>query len=93
MLSEQQQNYFIDSKVRDDKGRIKIMYHGTLESFTVFDRKKAKYSGLYGRGLYFTESNSNTSQYGKQMEVYLNIKNPVSTTETTITKKRLEKVE
>lgn len=38
-LSEQQIEFFKDSKVRDENGRLKIMYHGTQSAgFTVFDR-------------------------------------------------------
>ena len=48
-LSEQQREYFKDSKVRDADGRLKVMYRGGDETFTVFDRKKSKYSNLYGR--------------------------------------------
>lgn len=37
-LSEGQAEYFKDSKIVDDKGRLKIMYHGTENGgFTVFD--------------------------------------------------------
>lgn len=90
-LSKAQQEYFKDSKVRDKDGNLLVMYHGTSESFTVFDKKKAKYSGLYGKGFYFTNSGNHAGQYGNQMEVYLNIKNPLSTDETTITKAELKK--
>lgn len=38
-LTEEQVEYFKDSKVRDENGRLKIMYHGTQSAgFTVFDR-------------------------------------------------------
>lgn len=40
------------SKVVNADGTPKIMYHGSPNSFTVFDKKKAKASGLYGKGLY-----------------------------------------
>lgn len=37
-LSAGQQRYFADSKVVDDQGRLKVMYHGTRNAgFTVFD--------------------------------------------------------
>ena len=36
-LSEGQQEYFKDSKVRDENGNLKIMYHGTANDFTVFN--------------------------------------------------------
>ena len=90
-LSEQQQAFFKDSKVRDAEGRLKVMYRGGYETFTVFDRKKSKYSNLYGRGFYFTDSESHAKQYGNVKAFYLNITRPVSTTETTITKPKLKK--
>ena len=90
-ISEQQQEYFKDSKVRDAEGRLKVMYRGGDETFTVFDRKKSKYSNLYGRGFYFTDSESHAKQYGNAKAFYLNITRPVSTTETTITQTQLKK--
>ena len=90
-LSEQQQEYFKDSKVRDAEGRLKVMYRGGDETFTVFDRKKSKYSNLYGRGFYFTDSESHAKQYGNAKSFYLKITRPVSTTETTITQTQLKK--
>lgn len=65
------------------------MYHGLPETFTVFDKNKAKYSGLYGRGFYFTNSSSHASQYGSNYEVYLNIKNPLIQGTKNITKEQL----
>ena len=88
-LSAEQAEYFKDSKVRDKDGNLLVMYRGGNEDFTVFDRKKSKYSNLYGRGFYFTDSESHAKQYGNVRAYYLDIKNPVSTTEKTITKEQL----
>ena len=88
-LSDGQAEYFKDSKVRDKDGNLLVMYRGGNEDFTVFDRKKSKYSNLYGRGFYFTDSESHAKQYGNVRAYYLDIKNPVSTTEKTITKEQL----
>ena len=90
-LSEQQQAYFKDSKVRDAEGNLRPMYQGGTGSFTVFDRKKSKSSNLYGRGFYFTDSKTHAGQYGDVREFYLNITNPVSTTETTITRAQMRR--
>lgn len=91
-LSEQQQEYFKDSKVRDAEGRLRPMYQGGAGNFTVFDRKKSKGSNLYGRGFYFTDSKTHAGQYGNNVrEFYLNITNPVPTTETTITRAQMRK--
>ena len=90
-LTAAQQDYFKDSKVRDAAGRLKVMYRGGNGDFTVFDRRKSKYSNLYGRGFYFTDSESHAKQYGNARAFYLNITNPVSTTETSITRAQLRK--
>ena len=90
-LTEAQAEYFKDSKVTDGNGNLLVMYQGSAEDFTVFDRKKSSYANLYGRGFYFTKSENHASQYGNTRAYYLNIKHPVSTTETTITKPQLHK--
>ena len=91
ILTKAQQEYFKDSKVKDENGNLLVMYQGASEDFTVFDRRKSSYANLYGRGFYFTRSENHASQYGKTRAYYLLIKHPVSTTETTITKEQLRK--
>lgn len=88
-LSDKQADYFAESKVRDAGGRLKVMYRGGTEDFTVFDRKKSSYSNLYGRGFYFTDSESHARQYGNAREFYLDIKNPVPTDKRTIKKSQM----
>jgi hypothetical protein len=90
-LSEEQQEYFKDSKERDEQGRLRVMYRGDSTEVTVFDRKKSSYSNLYGRGFYFTNSASHAGQYGQAVAYYLNITNPVSTIDCTITKEQMRK--
>lgn len=90
-LTEAQQAYFKDSKVRDADGRLKTMYRGGNGTFTVFDRQRSKPSNLYGRGFYFTDSKEHANQYGKAREFYLNITHPVPMQETTITRIQLRK--
>lgn len=90
-LTAEQQEFFKDSQVRDDDGRLKVMYCGGNGDFTVFDRRKSKHSNLYGRGFYFTDSESHAQQYGNARAFYLNIQHPVSTTETTITRIQMQK--
>ena len=65
------------SKIVNADGTPKVMYHGSQERFTVFDKRKAKSSGLYGRGFYFTDSASHAGTYGEPYHVYLNIRNPL----------------
>ena len=90
-LSKEQQGYFKESKVRNEKGELLVMYHGSPAQFTVFDKKKAKSSGYYGRGFYFTDSDTHAGQYGERYEVYLNIKSPVKAGTRNITKEQLKK--
>ena len=85
-LSEEQQEYFKDSVVRDENGNLKVMYHGTSQGgHTMFDPYgKAKY-GLFGAGSYFTDSKTIAESYTKKgkgnqpqvYETYLNITNPI----------------
>lgn len=84
-LTKEQQEYFKDSKVRDENGNLLTMYHGTSSGgHTVFDPYGGK-PGLFGQGSYFTDNNSVAESYtqkgrgnNKQIyEVYLNIINPI----------------
>ena len=90
-LTEDQEKFFADSKIRDDQGRLKVMYRGGNGDFTVFDRNKSSYSNLYGRGFYFTDSKSHAEQYGKARAFYLNIQNPVKEGTHDITRAQLRK--
>ena len=81
-LSEQQQEYFKDSKVRDEDGNLLTAYHGTKNDFTVFDTdRKATNGRVFGKGIYFTLNEDAAKVYaknkGKVMETYLNITNPL----------------
>lgn len=78
------------SKVVNEDGTPKVMYHGSPNDFSVFDLKKAHYSGTFGKGFYFTDSNSHALTYGNLYEVYLDVKNPV-TGEIPVDKKQLKK--
>lgn len=88
-LTDGQQEYFADSKIRDGEGRLKVMYRGGASDITVFDRRKSSYSNLYGRGFYFTDSESHASQYGKAHPYYLNITNPLQAGAKTFTDKQI----
>ena len=91
VVTKATQDFLSDSQIRDESGNIKTMYHGSPAQFTVFDKKKAKSSGYYGKGFYFTESESHAGQYGNKYEVYLNIKNPLQAGTNNITKEQLRK--
>lgn len=79
-LSETQIKFFKDSKVRDENGALKPVYHGTKKDFTVFDINKNKVI-TFGNGFYFGENQDAVNTYyagdnGKVMEEYINITNP-----------------
>jgi hypothetical protein len=82
--------FFKESKVRDDKGNLMVMYHGTEANvgipkeywFNIFDIDKAgNHGNMLGNGFYFTSDKSHAEQYahlkGNIYETYLNIKNPL----------------
>lgn len=88
-LTAQQREYFKDSKVRDEDGRLKSVYHATYDTFTVFDRNKLgaltdgnatddDWAATSHIGFWFnTEDLSKTSGLGNRAEnAYLNITNP-----------------
>lgn len=98
-LSKEQQEYFKDSKVRDENGNLMVMYHGTEsnvglpenEKFTIFDRDRAgSHGSYYGSGFYFTPSSETAQDYAKSRgdvyETYLNMTNPYIPSADTINK-------
>lgn len=80
-LTEQQREFFKDSKVVDKKGQLLAVYHGTDEQFTVFDKSKfgsKTDAGIYGQGFYFAADKGEALAYGASAKkYYLNIKNPL----------------
>lgn len=58
-LSEEQAEFFKDSKVRDKKGNLMVLYHGTPRAgFTSFDASKGRYGGNW-----FTTSRKDADSY------------------------------
>lgn len=90
-LSVGQEEYFKNSLARDKGGNLLLVYHGSPNEFSIFDRKKAKGSGTYGNGFYFSTSKGHAGTYGKLYSGYLNIENPVVEGRNTITKEQLTK--
>lgn len=77
-LSEAQQEFFKDSKVRDDEGRLLTVYHGSDKEFFVFDRTKAR-ANMDIQGSFFSPWEIDAQGYGGKVgEYYLNIVNPAS---------------
>ena len=85
-LTKEQQEYFKDSKVRDENGNLRVLYHGTGEEFTVFDKARVgqNFEDQGGDlGFYFTPNKADARGYasnsgGSHVEsVYLNLTNPL----------------
>lgn len=73
-LTEAQQEFFKDSKVRDSKGRLLVMYHGTTVNFNTFKKGDV--------GFHFGTKAAARGRvgYGKNAimkRVHLNITNPI----------------
>ena len=84
-LSKQQQEYFKDSKVRDEQGRLVTVYHSSpTAGFTVFNGEQGNGNyrfSEYGTGItFFTDNKEMAASYsngeGGQYEGYLNITKP-----------------
>ena len=85
-LSPEQEAFFKDSKVRDENGNLKTVYHGTSTDFNQFDPDKIQQDNL-GKGFYFTDNKDIADSYAsrrtrerggdrKVVEAFLNIKKP-----------------
>ena len=80
-LTKQQQEFFKDSKARDENGNLLEVYHGTNEDFTEFDISYLGSAsgdvGFLGDGFYLATHKGEAKYYGsKIMNGYVNIKNP-----------------
>ncbi len=86
-LSKQQQEYFKDSKVRDENGNLLTVYHGSNSEFNIFDLSKGGQSNSGASiGFWFTESKEGAENFANEVwygdkkpnakEVYLDMKNP-----------------
>lgn len=92
-LSQAQQDYFKDSKVRDANGKLLRMYHGSKAKFTVFDTKKIwEHWTSKGRWFYFTPNKGMGEWYWDVMEVYLDIKKPLNYEGRDISKAQLKEL-
>lgn len=77
-LTQQQAEYFKNSKVRDEDGNLLKVYHGTTENFTVFDKKKGR-SNMDIQGMFFSPWEIDAKGYGSNVNAYyINITNPAS---------------
>lgn len=77
------------SKVVDENGEPLVVYHGTLAGFDEFKHGKSYGSGddqlYFGKGFYFTNDKRTADSYSKgrgtTMSLFLNVKNPIVSTE------------
>ena len=77
-LTQQQAEYFKNSKVRDEDGNLLKVYHGTSESFTVFDKTKGR-ANMDIQGMFFSPWELDAKGYGENVNAYyINITNPAS---------------
>lgn len=92
-LSQEQREFFKDSKVVDENGNLRVMYHGSNAEFSVFDESRiSSTTKRYMAGFYFTAEKRVAEKWSRYraktqggspavFEVYLNIKKPLYLTE------------
>ena len=75
-LTASQAEFFEDSKIRDVDGNLQVVYHGTSENFTVFDRSRGR-ANMDIQGSFFSPWELDAQGYGDNVRAYyLNITNP-----------------
>ncbi len=63
-LSPAVQKRFAKSKVVDENGNLKVLYHGTATGeFSIFDKAKGNVEGDYGSGFYFTDNEADVTEH------------------------------
>lgn len=91
ILSKEQIEFFKNSKIRDNQGRLIVCYHGTSgRVFDIFDKDRFSTGAGdvdFGAGFYFTRSKNSAKSYAdigadedhpsQIFNVYLNITNPL----------------
>ncbi len=102
VLSEDQAKYFANSRVRDERGNLLRVYHGTKERFEMFDPALiGRRNGAgNGAGFNFTDNREIAQHYasmsskngGYVFECYLNIEKPLSSDEVTLTNDDVERI-
>ena len=79
LLSNNQVNFFAQSKCTTDSNNLLVVYHASSNDFTTFDSGRIGSGGgsIYGKGFYFSEDSFGLDTYGEYIkEFYLNLKNP-----------------
>ncbi|MCQ2220068.1 MAG: peptidoglycan DD-metalloendopeptidase family protein [Prevotella sp.] len=76
-LTPGQQEFFKESKIRDENGQLLVVYHGTDAEFDVFKNT--------GSGHYFTANPKYAERYGSNVRAfYLNIVKPFDVTQDSV---------
>ena len=76
MVDEAAERAFMNSKIRDDYGKLIKVYHGTEDNFTVFDKTKGR-ANMDIQGMFFSPWELDAQGYGSNVKAfYLNITNP-----------------
>ena len=96
-LTENQRQYFSGTKVKGSDGRLLAVYHGSKANFNEFSYDFMSQNGSSeGQVFYFTDKKEMAEGYqknsGQLLYGYLNIKNPLSDSEKTLTKKEVERL-
>ena len=68
-LTKEQQKFFRNSKVRDEDGNLRVVYHGSSEDFTVFDRTKAR-ANMDIQGNFFSPWDLDAQGYGENVRAF-----------------------
>lgn len=89
-LTKQQQEYFKNSKLRNNKNELEVVYHTTPNIFTEFDDSKLGDNTLYDNtafGHFVTTNEEFSKRFGDidnkgieshTMEMYANVENPIT---------------
>lgn len=79
-ITPEQNQYFKDTKIRDENGELLVVYHGTNIEFDIFDKEHIKTGSAGGDGFYFTPNRADAISYSAGSEIvyscFLNITNP-----------------
>jgi hypothetical protein len=74
-LTAAQAEYFADSKAVDEDGDLVVVYHGTVNDFTVFDKSYANPESDMGAGFYLSNSKDDSDyNYGDEFGPDLRVK-------------------
>lgn len=98
MVNEAAKRAMPNTKVVDENGNPKVVYHGSNAQFTEFDTARigSTTGTADGRGFYFTTDKDYaegfTTPEGQLFDVFLNIDSPLSYDRKTITKAQLRKI-